>query len=770
MIARFMFTAAALVVTWNATFIPESTSETEPSFSLSDSAIAELEAGRFWHAVRILRAEQAQEGTSTEVLLLARAEAGWENWQAVIELLNEAEWLETEDGGVGLYLLGRALEHEEQWSEAARLYGLFASRAERQSLERNAALARRAQSLWLDGDSTEALHTLEFLGGSSIVRSWAAVELALESSEGGEIAWVQSLLPHVADRLAADVIWRTEADAYLNAADSTAAALEFQSLLGSTDGARQGSVAVELGLLSLSAGDTASARSLLDQGFEESNSSARSRAAAALLDLGDADLDRTSELTRVLDQAGDGRRALRGYDRIMALADESGAVVSESVRLERARLMATVATRQDEALAEFRSLRETTSDPRIGARNLQVWRRMRVRQGLDAEASTLRRWLIDGYPGSSQAIEIVWGDATSAEVRGQLATALDRYAFISENARESARAGQSRMRTGQIHLRQSNVLAAGEVFETYLQDFPEGRRWQEAGYWAGRVRLELGDTTAAEEYLERVIREQPVDYYAVIAADILGIPYELDVPEGDAAYEPAWLSDGLRRLDALTEAGLERGANAEIDHLGDLAQEDRRVRLRLAEALIERGRTIDGINLGWAILDDGGGWDRHLLRVTFPFPYRELVRIEAEEWGIDPIMMAAMIRQESAFKADIVSPAGAIGLMQVMPPTGAELARRHGPRPFTEGALSQPEVSLHLGAAFFVDMSARYDNDLPLVLSAYNAGPTRATRWRNYPEVSDPYRFTERIPINETRGYVKSVRRNLGLYRALYTN
>ena len=72
MIARFMFTAAAVVVTWNATVIPKSTSGTEPSFSLSDSAIAELEAGRFWHAVRILRAEQAQEGTSTEVLLLAR--------------------------------------------------------------------------------------------------------------------------------------------------------------------------------------------------------------------------------------------------------------------------------------------------------------------------------------------------------------------------------------------------------------------------------------------------------------------------------------------------------------------------------------------------------------------------------------------------------------------------------------------------------------------------------------------------------------------------
>ena len=190
--------------------------------------------------------------------------------------------------------------------------------------------------------------------------------------------------------------------------------------------------------------------------------------------------------------------------------------------------------------------------------------------------------------------------------------------------------------------------------------------------------------------------------------------------------------------------------------------------LRLGEALIERGRTIDGINLGWAVLADGQTWDQRLLRVTYPFPYEELVRREAAEWGIDPFLMAAIIRQESAFKADIVSRAGAIGLMQVMPPTGAQLARAHGPRSVPAGALTRPEVNLHLGAAFFVDMSARYDHDLPLVLSAYNAGPTRATRWRRYPEASDPLRFTERIPFVETRGYVKSVRRNLGLYRVLY--
>jgi soluble lytic murein transglycosylase len=242
----------------------------------------------------------------------------------------------------------------------------------------------------------------------------------------------------------------------------------------------------------------------------------------------------------------------------------------------------------------------------------------------------------------------------------------------------------------------------------------------------------------------------------------------MDVPDSESVPAPTWLAAGLERLDLFTEADLAIASSAEIRRLTDLARGSLHDMLSLAEALIERGHTIDGINLGWALRDDGHEWDARLIRVAFPFPYRELVRREAAEWGLDPIVMAAIIRQESAFRANIVSHAGAIGLMQVMPPTGAQLARAHGPAGFRAANLTAPEVNLHLGAAFFVEMSARYDNDLPVVLSAYNAGPTRATRWRRYPEVSDPLRFTERIPFVETRGYVKNVRRNLGLYEVLY--
>ena len=106
--------------------------------------------------------------------------------------------------------------------------------------------------------------------------------------------------------------------------------------------------------------------------------------------------------------------------------------------------------------------------------------------------------------------------------------------------------------------------------------------------------------------------------------------------------------------------------------------------------------------------------------------------------------------------------------MQVIPATGREVARSIGPRGFQDESLTTPEVNVHLGTRFLSDMLRRYQEDLPLVLSAYNAGPTRADRWKNFPEAEDPRRFVERIPFAETRGYVKNVTRNRAVYRRLY--
>ena len=734
--------------------------------TVSDSALDELAAGRYWHAARAMRAEGAATGSRADRLVLARAEAGWENWPAVLELLGGLEGLDRLEDGVGLYLLARALEQAERWSEAATRYAEYAVAVEGTTAA-VPALARGARAAWRADRHEEALEHLLALRASPAVRSWTAAELALRASEEGDRDGVVALAGHAIEPRAAAVLWRAEADARLAAGDSAAAWGTFASLRDAHAGSRRAEASVSLGILRMAAGDTAAARPLLVEAFPDAPGSARAEAAAALTDLGGQSLERDLELARVLDRAGDGARALRSYDRARARAREAGEELDERSRLERARLMATVRARQDEALEEFRAIRGSTEDPRIGSRNLEIWAQMRARQGMTSQVGTLRRWLLDSYPSSDEAAEVAWSQGSNAEAGGRLDQALERYAFLAANARTHTRAGEARMRSGQIHLRRGDRAAAAEVYEEYLADFPDGRRWQEAAYWAGRTRLELGDSAAGVAHLRRVLT-QPIEYYAVMAADLLGEPFAVDLPDGEGASEPGWLTEGLARLDLLTESGLEQGASREVARLRDRAGDSRGPRLRLAEALIERGRTIDGINLGWALLSDEGRWDRQILHVTYPFPYRELVRREAAEWGIDPFMMAAIIRQESAFKADIVSHAGAVGLMQVMPPTGAELARAHGPDGFSRESLTRPEVNLHLGAAFFVDMSRRYDHQLPLVLSAYNAGPTRATRWRRYPEAVDPLRFTERIPFTETRGYVKSVRRNLGLYRALY--
>ncbi|MCA1790166.1 MAG: lytic transglycosylase domain-containing protein, partial [Thioalkalivibrio sp.] len=387
---------------------------------------------------------------------------------------------------------------------------------------------------------------------------------------------------------------------------------------------------------------------------------------------------------------------LISYDRAQRLSADGGVAMPDGARIERARLMGTVRDRQPEALEEFRELRATLQDRRLAARNLEVWAGMRQRQGLSSQVTTLRGWLVDEYPESGEAVEIVFMRGFDAESGGRTTEALRHYAAVAAAARTHARAGQARMRAGQIELGRGTLEAAARTFEAYLEDFPTGRRWEEAAYWAGRVRLEIGDRETGIAHLRRAMG-QPISYYAVMAADLVGENFTLELPAGVAPEVPEWLVEGLARLDMLEEADLTRGSAAEFARLRERASGDRAVTLALAEAVIERGRTIDGINLGWALFAEGDGWDQAVLRVTFPFPYRELVRREAAEWGVDPIMLAALIRQESAFKVDIVSHAGAIGLMQVMPPTGEQLARTHGPVGFSPGVLATPEVNLHLG-------------------------------------------------------------------------
>lgn len=731
-----------------------------------DSARTELRLGRFWHAARLLRSAGVDQDPE-KALLLARAEAGWENWDEVAGLLEDAEWLADEASGEAWFLLGRAREEAGRWGEAALAYeGALATALV--GLERDMVRGRLARARAREGNAIGALDALDGLSPIGIVlASWVVLEMASSAAEGGDTAQVAALIPRILDSEARERSWRLLPQARLAAGDSVGAEADYRVAAGSGSAQRRAEAGLEVGRLALARGDSAAARPLLLAALEVQSLRLRARAAADLMAIGDTDLSLTLRLARIFDRAGDGGRALLAYDRAATLTEELGRTLAGPSRLARARLMGTVVRRQDEALEEHRAIRAETEDRALAARNLEVWAQLRRRQGRSTEVNTLRRWLVEEYPESSEAAEVVWARGFDAESRGSVAAALGHYADVARNAPTHARAGQARMRIGQIRIEQGRLEEAADVFQDYLSDFPNGRRWEEASFWGAWAALKTGDRERADRFVERILRDSPVSYYAVVGSQLLGRRFEVKARPGPSPVEAGWLTEGLRRMDLLDATGLDRGAGAEEARLVAKADPSADLTLSLAEALIRRGRTVTGINLGWDLVARGSPWSRRLLEVLYPFPYRDLVRREAEEWGVDPVTLAAIIRQESAFKADIVSHAGAVGLMQVLPPTGRELARAHGPDRFQETSLTTPEVNLHLGAAFFVEMRRRF-GELPLVLSAYNAGPTRANRWRRYPEASDPLRFTERIPFEETRGYVKNVRRNVGIYQALY--
>ncbi len=126
-----------------------------------------------------------------------------------------------------------------------------------------------------------------------------------------------------------------------------------------------------------------------------------------------------------------------------------------------------------------------------------------------------------------------------------------------------------------------------------------------------------------------------------------------------------------------------------------------------------------------------------------------------------------MIRQESLFDQAVVSPAGAIGLTQVMPPTGRSLARRLK-LGFRVSNLKRAEYNLRLGALYLGDLISSFNGRLEDALAAYNAGPSRPPRWRQWSDFRDSEEFVETIPFTQTRDYVQIILRNADVYRWLY--
>ncbi|MBK1695138.1 lytic murein transglycosylase [Chromatium weissei] len=295
-----------------------------------------------------------------------------------------------------------------------------------------------------------------------------------------------------------------------------------------------------------------------------------------------------------------------------------------------------------------------------------------------------------------------------------------------------------------------------EKLAAWLAQMPDSTekrdRWD---YWQGRAEAALGQTSAARQSFERAATAR--SFWGFLAADRLGQPYQLKHVATPA--EPKRIAQLIRspmwaRLRELRH--LER--NVEIQ------REWRTLTQRLNTADLQAAAYIADV-LRWhdrAIftLARSGYWDD--LKLRFPLRYLEQVTAQAKQTGIAAEWIFGVMRQESVFAPAIVSRSGAMGLMQLMPKTAADVAMKCGLPAPSQQDLTDPTLNITLGSTYLSWMWKRFGH-AALATAAYNAGPGRVSSWLPI-TTTDADLWIAQIPFNETRGYVERVL----AYRIIY--
>ncbi|WP_018085848.1 lytic transglycosylase domain-containing protein [Desulfurispora thermophila] len=157
----------------------------------------------------------------------------------------------------------------------------------------------------------------------------------------------------------------------------------------------------------------------------------------------------------------------------------------------------------------------------------------------------------------------------------------------------------------------------------------------------------------------------------------------------------------------------------------------------------------------------------HIARLLFPIPYSDLIHKYSVQHGVDPLLIAAMIKVESNFNPRAISPKGARGLMQLMPGTAVWIARHMPLTGYTPQCLNRPDCNIQLGTWYVHNLLLEFDHSTPLMLAAYNGGRGNVRQWLDR-HWDGSWQSALRIPFPETRRYVYRVLWHYKLYQLIY--
>lgn len=296
----------------------------------------------------------------------------------------------------------------------------------------------------------------------------------------------------------------------------------------------------------------------------------------------------------------------------------------------------------------------------------------------------------------------------------------------------------------------------GEVIDRINALSDDERRDSQWIYWLARAYETQGSQDEARNLYQQLAGE--VNYHGFLAADRLGLEYALD------DVTPLYLTKDKAVMLKRTEM-----LRAHEYFILGLHAEARRVWQRFTPSLNHQQLLLSAVlasEWGWhdrAVFALGKTPFKRSLSLRFPMPYNKEVLATAKRNALDPAWIYAVIRRESAFIADIRSPAGAIGLMQLMPKTAQQMGREMG-RKIRTGDLIKGPVNIILGAHYLGHVNSRFKQNPVLASAAYNAGPGRVNKWLPKEAALAADIWVDTIPFTETRRYVRAVMSHATIY------
>ena len=319
-------------------------------------------------------------------------------------------------------------------------------------------------------------------------------------------------------------------------------------------------------------------------------------------------------------------------------------------------------------------------------------------------------------------------------------SAYERLAQLNESDHSSK---TSRIRVALYEQNWPRVISAIEDLSIENQKL---EKWQ---YWLARAYQETGRPIQAHELLSELSAKR--DFYGYLAADRLNREYQLsDNPIEVTAQEVANIKNHKEFRVAHEFMMLERENNAKLQWWHALRQLDKND-YPVAAKLAQQWQWDE---IAIFTVAKVKYWDDVELR--FPLSYSDKIHENAIQQDLNPVILYGLIRRESAFNKDAHSPAGARGLMQIMPRTGKQIAKDLNERWAGKNSLYDPVKNLKYGSYYYQKLFNQFNGHYALALAAYNAGPNRVKKW--LPDEAIPADiWIETIPFRETREYVTTV-------------